>query len=135
MGGVIMALSVGLVAGDAAAGSAQAASVSVAIANMRVSKSGTTRQFLHDRGFTETAGVGVTQTKGKRCWSTGDRNVKAVNYRVAPNASLRPTNQVVIPVSPDEISDVTYPGGHDNDHPASLEFRVKISGEQFEVTP
>lgn len=133
--GAAVMLSLGSIAGDAAAGSKQAATVSVSIINMRVSKLGNTRQFLHDRVFTETAGVGVTLTEGTVCVSAGACNGKAINYRIEPNTSLHLTNHVVIPVGADETFDFTYVGTDDNDHPVSLKFRIKVSGEQFEVTP
>lgn len=118
-----------------AAQSAATGRVAIEIRNVRVEKLGQAFRFVHDRAFVERGGVGVTLTQGQVCFSSGLCNGQPVNYRIEANQTYVKEDAIVEPLGPEETFAYTYTGKDDNGHMVYLLFRIKVSGDRFEIMP
>ena len=84
-------------------------------------------RFTQNRRFTETAGVGVTLTRGRVCVDQGQECVEAnVTYRIDAGKELLQPNHFVATLNVPDRALVQYWGTDDNGHPVSVRTELDL---------
>ena len=84
-------------------------------------------RFTQNRRFTETAGVGVTLTRGRVCVDQGQECVEAdVTYRINAGKELIQPNHYIATLNLPDRALVQYWGTDDNGHPVSIRSEMDL---------
>ena len=84
-------------------------------------------RFTQNRRFLESAGVGVTLTRGKVCVDDGQECVEAdVTYRIDAGKELVQPNHYVATLKVPDRAVLQYWGTDDNGHPVTLEAELDL---------
>ncbi len=88
--------------------------------------------YHHTRRFVESAGIGVTLTKGVVC--VEERCVEAkTNYRIEPNSSFIQAGHFVATLRPTDVITIEYSGIDDAGQPVVVKRTLNVSGAEFTI--
>ena len=88
--------------------------------------------YHHNRRFVETAGIGVTLSRGEVCVEQKCEEAE-VRYRIDPNSSLVQVEHYVATLLPTDVITIRYSGVDDAGHPVVVTRTLSVNGAAFSL--
>ena len=88
--------------------------------------------YHHNRRFVETAGIGVTLSRGEVCVEQKCEEAE-VRYRIDPNSSLVQVEHYVATLLPTDVITIRYSGVGDAGHPVVVTRTLSVNGAAFSL--